>query len=272
MGLRSQDTQEYPCWTDGSLGDGFCNEDCNIAECRYDAGDCQTPPDPDIDPDTDTDMDTDDASTDSEATGSVGSCYEFSDDAGSQIQGCDCYETCGDCGYSDSPTDPTDCINCADGSDVVPIYEDGTGCCGQGCYASGLLEGDTCSSTDVCSLMLDLFCKPDENLVASHCTQCPESCEETYPPDTHFAAYSTCSYVCAVYNLMEQEAQAAALGESCDVTVPCGEGLFCNLLNDSVCQACSDVNDCLNNEIGDEGVANCEYMCSLWENPVYSSE
>jgi len=45
------------------------------------------------------------------------------------IDNCMCHSTCGSCGYYDWPIRNNDCITCADGSAVVPEYNDGTGHC-----------------------------------------------------------------------------------------------------------------------------------------------
>ncbi|KAJ1455246.1 hypothetical protein M885DRAFT_520547 [Pelagophyceae sp. CCMP2097] len=45
------------------------------------------------------------------------------------ISECECHESCGSCGYYDMPDKAEDCITCADGSAVVPVFEDGTGTC-----------------------------------------------------------------------------------------------------------------------------------------------
>ena len=53
-------------------------------------------------------------------------CFE---DPGEGIPGCECHASCASCGYDDDPTGPADCIACADGGAVVPVYDDGTGIC-----------------------------------------------------------------------------------------------------------------------------------------------
>merc|ERR1719506_2224284 len=53
-------------------------------------------------------------------------CFE---DNQTGIPGCECHASCASCGYTDDPTGPADCIACADGGAVVPVYHDGTGWC-----------------------------------------------------------------------------------------------------------------------------------------------
>jgi len=62
-------------------------------------------------------------------------------DPSTPIDDCECDPSCASCGYYDSPTEPADCITCADGSNVIPFYDDGTGFCSgrapeddDGCY------------------------------------------------------------------------------------------------------------------------------------------
>ena len=50
-------------------------------------------------------------------------------DPGEGIPGCECHASCATCGYTDDPTGADDCIACADGIAVVPVYPDGTGTC-----------------------------------------------------------------------------------------------------------------------------------------------
>jgi len=49
-----------------------------------------------------------------------------------QIADCMCHASCGSCGYYEWPIRNNDCITCADGSDVVPEFDDGTGRCEPG--------------------------------------------------------------------------------------------------------------------------------------------
>ena len=50
----------------------------------------------------------------------------------SPIDGCECHSSCEKCGYYAMPEGDSDCITCADGSSVTPIYTDGTGTCDTG--------------------------------------------------------------------------------------------------------------------------------------------
>jgi hypothetical protein len=54
----------------------------------------------------------------------------FSDPSSSQpIPNCACHSTCNACGYNPGPTGASNCITCADGSSVTPVYSGGTGTC-----------------------------------------------------------------------------------------------------------------------------------------------
>jgi hypothetical protein len=65
-------------------------------------------------------------------------------DVGVEIPGCECHPNCATCGYNGAPTNPDDCISCADGtSAVIEIYPDGTGACG------------ICDGTELFSLFKD---------------------------------------------------------------------------------------------------------------------
>ena len=57
----------------------------------------------------------------------VEACYQY--ESGDVIEGCQCHSTCAKCGYYDWPIGDDDCITCAEGFELSPVYSDGTGYC-----------------------------------------------------------------------------------------------------------------------------------------------
>uniref|UniRef100_A0A7S2J6Y6 Uncharacterized protein n=1 Tax=Haptolina brevifila TaxID=156173 RepID=A0A7S2J6Y6_9EUKA len=45
------------------------------------------------------------------------------------VAACKCHHSCASCGYAEQPTSMFDCITCAHGGPVTPVYVDGTGTC-----------------------------------------------------------------------------------------------------------------------------------------------
>lgn len=68
------------------------------------------------------------------------------------IQGCTCHTSCESCGYNEDPVKEFDCILCADGSDVKPVYKDWTGYCGdiKGCYDEDYVNLPYCTCHSSC--------------------------------------------------------------------------------------------------------------------------
>jgi len=66
--------------------------------------------------------------------GKISGCYKRY--LNEKIKGCSCHSSCEACGYNKRSDTVLDCITCADGSEVNPVWKDGTGYCGkvQGCY------------------------------------------------------------------------------------------------------------------------------------------
>ena len=64
------------------------------------------------------------------AAGSAGTSVCFNEDK-QQVEGCTCHPSCASCGYYSWPSGSTDCVTCADGSEVMPYFDDGTGACGE---------------------------------------------------------------------------------------------------------------------------------------------
>lgn len=66
----------------------------------------------------------------------------YSEVGGSPLNGCECYDSCTTCGYSDMPVEPNNCITCKDG--LILQYEvNGTGQCmsNNGGYGAGEKQG-----------------------------------------------------------------------------------------------------------------------------------
>ena len=53
-------------------------------------------------------------------------CYGSSQQS---LSHCVCHESCASCGFYHNPVRANDCITCADGSSVQPVFSDGTGFC-----------------------------------------------------------------------------------------------------------------------------------------------
>ncbi|XRB14789.1 hypothetical protein RI054_09g46290 [Pseudoscourfieldia marina] len=71
------------------------------------------------------------------------------------VPSCSCHPTCGTCGYTNDPTKAVDCITCADGSAVKPVYADGTGYCGEpptgsNCFVQPEVALDNCKCHPTC--------------------------------------------------------------------------------------------------------------------------
>ena len=63
------------------------------------------------------------------------------------IDGCECHASCAACGFTADPTGADDCIECADGGAVVPLYDDGTGTCPGSSSSSSSLGSSSSSSS-----------------------------------------------------------------------------------------------------------------------------
>jgi hypothetical protein len=61
-------------------------------------------------------------------TGGASACFNSPSNS-TPIDGCTCDLTCATCGYTPYPTGTADCITCAAGLTLAPVYTDGTGMC-----------------------------------------------------------------------------------------------------------------------------------------------
>jgi hypothetical protein len=92
-------------------------------------------------------------------------CYMSSSDSDA-ITGCSCHASCESCGYYSWPTADNDCITCADGEDVTPVYTDGTGTCDGD--NSNDQEGAACPG---CEASGSSFCNFDDG-ATGFCESC----------------------------------------------------------------------------------------------------
>ena len=96
-------------------------------------------------------------------------CFQNSWDT-TPIAGCSCHSSCEKCGYYNWPVAYNDCVTCADGSAVVPVYSDGTGTCG-GTSGTGSWDVHVPSSLDLFSVPCLMHAGPNPDVYTR--SSCP---------------------------------------------------------------------------------------------------
>jgi hypothetical protein len=94
-------------------------------------------------------------------------CFQNSWDT-SPIAGCSCHSSCEKCGYYSWPIAYNDCVTCADGSAVVPVYSDGTGTCG-GTGGTGSWDVQVPSTMNLFSVPCLLYAGPNPSVYRPSC-------------------------------------------------------------------------------------------------------
>ena len=58
-------------------------------------------------------------------------------DSDAEAEGCECHESCADCGYGSFAKFETNCVSCPNGFAIFSMFDDGTGYCVKKCNTSG---------------------------------------------------------------------------------------------------------------------------------------
>lgn len=145
-------------------------------------------------------------------------CFQNSGDS-SPIAGCSCHSSCEKCGYYWWPDKHNDCVTCADGSAVDPVYSDGTGTCGTG--GTGTWDVEVPSYLDLFSVPCLMYAGPNPDVQQR--SSCPALMKKN---EDHWCNMAD---VMALFAGLtnEQAAVEAAVGDSAEFCLASSERDCC---------------------------------------------